>query len=125
MKPHGELCHRAICLSGSYSSVLLHNSRPPRHYATCLATRLGYTGDMDNNKLLLEFLQSVSSANILQAQMMFKVRPELRLRLSNINALTLGLGPRHSSTLGGRPRLSLLSTLLASLPPGGNKTGEV
>ena len=66
------LFHRAISLSGSYSSVLLHNDRAPRYYATALALRLGYSGDKDNSRDLLAFLQTVSSQDILAAQLMFK-----------------------------------------------------
>ena len=54
-----------------YSSVLLHNDRPARYYATALAVKLGYTGNTDHSAELLAFLQTVRADDILKAQLMF------------------------------------------------------
>jgi len=64
------LFHKLIALSGTSSSVLLHNSRTPRTYAYALAEQLGYTGDKQPQHVL-EFLQKQKAIDILKKSIMF------------------------------------------------------
>ena len=54
----GGLFHKIIALSGTASSILLHNDRTPRTYANALPKKLGYDGDI-KPELVLQFLQTL------------------------------------------------------------------
>ena len=66
----GGLFHKIIALSGTSSSVLLHNDRTPKTYANALARKLGYNGEMRPD-MVLEFLQKQKAINILKGSIMF------------------------------------------------------
>ena len=65
------LFHRVLALSGSQASSIMHNDRSPRCYALSLATKLGYSEDLNDNFSLLTFLQSQPAVKIIKASMMF------------------------------------------------------
>merc|ERR1711892_271605 len=64
------LFHKIIALSGTSTSVLLHNDRRPRTYGNALATKLGYEGEMRPEQVL-EFLQRQKAKDILKQSIMF------------------------------------------------------
>ena len=65
------LFHRVIALSGTMASTFMHKDRSPRCYALALASRLGYTGDKNDGRSLLSFLQTQSASTIVRAAAMF------------------------------------------------------